>query len=134
MKTRHHGSCHCGAVKFACELDLATGTSRCNCSICGKSRFWKAIVLARDFTLVQGEEQLADYQFGSGNIHHRFCMVCGVKVFGTGHLEAIGGDFVAVNVACLDDASAAVLAAAPVSFEDGRNGHWERAPAVTAHL
>ena len=29
----HHGSGHCGAVRFECQLDLAEGTSKCNCSI-----------------------------------------------------------------------------------------------------
>jgi hypothetical protein len=47
MKRAYHRSCHCGAVRFECELDLAQGTSRCNCSICAKSRFWKAIAAGK---------------------------------------------------------------------------------------
>lgn len=46
----------------------------------------------------------------------------------------MGGDFYAVNIACLDDATDAELTAAPISFEDGRNDAWDRPPAETRHL
>ena len=133
MKT-YHGSCHCGAVRFECEIDLAAGTSRCNCSICGKQRFWKAIVRAGAFQLLQGEAALSDYQFHNHIIHHLFCSRCGVKPFGRGHLDALGGTFYAINLACLDDASAAELAAAPVSYQNGRGDDWGSPPAETRHL
>ena len=134
MRRTYHGSCHCGDVRFACELDLAAGTSKCDCSACAKGRFWKAIARADAFRLLQGEAALADYTFGSGTIHHQFCRRCGVKPFGRGHMAALGGTFYAVNLACLDDASAAELAAAPVAYEDGRHDRWDRPPAITRHL
>jgi hypothetical protein len=124
MRKTYHGSCHCGAVRFACELDLAAGTSKCNCSICTKARFWKAIVQAADFRLERGEDALADYRFGSKGIHHRFCRTCGVKPFGQGHLDEIG-DFFGVNLACLDDATAEELSRTPVRYEDGRHDNWD---------
>ena len=70
MKTTYHGSCHCGAIQFKCTLDLSV-TSRCNCSICRKSRFWKAIAPASEFRLTKGEEELAEYSFGNHAIRHR---------------------------------------------------------------
>ncbi|PTL85137.1 GFA family protein [Vitiosangium sp. GDMCC 1.1324] len=134
MKRNYQGSCHCGAVRFECELDLAQGTSRCNCSICAKTRFWKAIVKAGEFRLLSGADALSDYQFGSHSIHHLFCRRCGVKPFGRGYLDALGGVFYAVNVMCLDDAPVEELAQAPVRYEDGRHDHWESPPAETRHL
>lgn len=135
MKKTHKGSCHCGDVRFECELDLAEGTSKCNCSVCGKSRFWKAIVPAGKFRLLQGADRLADYQFGNRIIHHQFCRTCGVKPFGRGEVESIGA-FYAVNVLCLDDVSDEELAAAPVVVEDGRNNKWGPGskPDVTSYL
>jgi hypothetical protein len=137
MKRAYHGSCHCGAIRFECDLDLAAGTSRCNCSICTKGRFWKALARAANFRLLQGEDVLADYRFmgaAGGTIHHRFCRHCGVKPFGQGEMAALGGMFYAVNLGCLDDATAAELAEAPVAFEDGRADRWDRPPAETRHL
>ncbi len=135
MIRTHNGSCLCGEVRFDCDLDLADGTSKCNCSICSKSRFWKAIVPADKFRLLQGADRLADYQFGSRIIHHQFCRTCGVKPFGRGSFEPIGA-FYAVNVLCLDDVSDAELAEAPVVVEDGRNNRWGPGsePATTSYL
>lgn len=133
MERPHRGSCHCGAVAFECRLDLAKGTSKCNCSMCMKTRFWKAIVKANAFRMLKGAEALGDYQFASHNIHHHFCKICGIKTFGRGHFDPIG-DFYAVNVACLDDVSPQELAAAPVKYEDGRHNAWEREPEVKAVL
>jgi hypothetical protein len=133
MKKTYKGSCHCGAVRFECELDLAEGTSKCNCSICAKTRFWKAIVKDDAFRLLEGEGALSDYQFGNHSIHHHFCSRCGVKPFGRGHLDELG-HFYAVNVLCLDDAASEELAEAPVRYEDGRNDNWDSPPTEIRHL
>jgi hypothetical protein len=139
MTKTYHGSCHCAAVRFACELDLAT-TSRCNCSVCAKSRYWKSLVKAEDFRLEQGGDALTDYQFGSDTIHHLFCSRCGVKPFGRAYFdmtfegETLKGEFYAVNIACLDDATDDELASAPVRYENGRDNDWANPPAETRHL
>ncbi len=133
MKKTYHGSCHCGAVRFECELDLATTTSRCNCSICRKTRLWTEIIPADQFRVIEGEQELVDYTFGNNAVHHRFCRHCGVKGGGRGHMEPIG-DFSAVNLAALDDASEAELAAAPVVYQDGAHNDWAHTPAETRYM
>jgi hypothetical protein len=133
MQKTYQGSCHCGAVRCGADLDLVGVTSRCNCSICTKTRFWKTMVPAGAFRLLQGEDALSEYRFGSHHIEHRFCRLCGVKTFGRGHLDEIG-DFVAISIACLDDATPQELAAAPIKFEDGRHENWDAPPSETRYL
>lgn len=141
MKKPYSGSCHCGAVRFECNLDLTDDTRRCNCSFCWKTRFWKAFAMQGDFRLLQGEDALSDYQaspseWPKGDVHHYFCRHCGVRPFSQGYLEMepFNGTFHAVNVATLDDATDEELAAARVRFEDGRANDWDAAPATTSYL
>lgn len=133
MKKKHTGSCHCGGVRFEADLDLAAGTGRCNCSICTKTRAWGAMGKPEDLRVLAGEALLTEYRFGDV-MQHLFCQRCGVHPFGRGHLDILGGDFVAVNVAALDDLSDEELAALPVQFSNGRDDDWMNPPAVTAHL
>lgn len=83
--------------------------------------------------VLQGEEALTEYRFGSGNIRHFFCSRCGIKPFGRGEIPELG-KFYGINLACLDDAGDAELASAPVTFHDGRNNDWVNPPAETGHL
>ncbi len=131
---RYRGSCHCGAVRYEVDVDLAAGTGRCNCSYCAKTRYWGAVVKPEAFRLIAGEAVLSDYQFGSRVMHHPFCRQCGVSAFGHGVIEALGGPVYSVNVACLDDIEPAVLAALPVRHMNGRDNDWFSPPAVSGYL
>jgi hypothetical protein len=148
IQTRQ-GSCHCGAVKFSCDIDLAppgqrspqirpgpwyASTLRCNCSFCGKSRIWKSHVPAPAFRLLKGADNLSHYGFGGGTIDHTFCRTCGIYAFVSASDPAMGGDFFCVNVACLDDVTPEELAAAPVRYEDGAHDDWEHPPKIASYL
>lgn len=134
MPKTYHGSCHCGSVKYEADIDLSLGTNKCSCSICTKTRNWNVILKPDDFRLLGGEHDLADYQFGTRVGHHYFCSHCGVRAFGRGFVEEIGGHYVSVQVMTLDDVDPAELAAAPVRYADGRNNDWGSPPAEYRHL
>ena len=134
MQKTYHGSCHCGAVKFEADIDLAQGTNKCNCSVCTKTRNWNVIVKPDAFRLITGGDACSDYQFGSKQGHRLFCKTCGVRSFEHGHVKEIGGDYVSIQVSSLDDVDLQELIAAPVRYANGRDNAWWETPKETRHL
>lgn len=134
MMKLHKGSCHCGKVRYEATLDLQAGTGRCNCSICTKKRAWGAQVKPDQFRLLSGEGDLGDYQFATKSGHHRFCKNCGVATHGHGYVEQIGGAFVSINVATLDDVTPEEFASLPIKYQDGRHNNWMSEPKVKSYL
>lgn len=128
------GSCHCGAVRFQADFDLSTGTNKCNCSLCTKSRAWFVFARGRDhFRLIAGADALSEYQWTPPGrphpfLHYRFCRMCGIRAFAQGELESLGGTFHAVPVTSLDDVDPDELAAAPINYVDGRHDRFDRPP------
>ena len=133
MLKTYSGRCHCGAVTFEAELDLAQASYRCNCSICRRTRFWPAVATPEHFRLVTGEAQLTEYRFNTGKNLHFFCRACGVRPFGVGTDTPIGVMY-GVNIGCLEDATPEELAAAPITFCDGKYDNWQNPPALTSYL
>ena len=124
MLTTHHGSCHCGAIRFEVQAPQKLSLDRCNCSICFKSGYLHLIVPRSRFKLIHGEEHITTYRFGSMIAAHTFCKFCGVKPFYTPRSNPDGID---VNAQCLDPF--------PIDVEitnfDGQN--WERNAHTLAH-
>jgi len=134
-KKTYQGSCHCGQIKFVAGVDLAEGTSKCNCTNCWKKRLWTTRVKPEDFKSLGGEELLSGYKAGAATGHAGFCRNCGVVPYGwVGVSEWNPTEYVSVNVAALDDLDPADLVPAPVRFCDGRNDNWWNPPAETRHL
>ena len=133
LKT-HKASCHCGAVSIEADLDLAAGSVRCNCSICSKSRWWGISAKPDAVRAIRGEDNTFVYGFGTRSIQLHHCKTCGLRVYGKGHIAEMGGDFVAVNVACLDGVSDEEFAAIPIMYCNGRDNDWIHEPAVKSYL
>src|SRR3954470_4557604 len=129
---KYNGSCHCGAVRFEADIDLAEGTNRCNCSLCTKSRSWFVLLPAERVRSISGADLQTQYQWTPPGkpgsfLHFQFCRICGVRTYGYADPEQ-GGNFAFVSVASLDDVGAEELAAAPIRTVDGRNDRFDRAP------
>ena len=121
----HVGGCQCGAVRFEARLDLREGATRCNCSVCTKRGSIGVNVKPSAFRILSGKEWVGEYRV-EGSLNARcFCTRCGVQLHGYGHVPEIGGDFVSVNIACLDDVD---LAEVPVLHWDGRHDNWAAGP------
>ncbi len=137
LKQTYHGSCHCKAVTFEADIDLVNGTGKCNCTFCWKQRMWKtAPIMPGDFRLLTGADALSDYGSSGdfGEQHHRFCQRCGIATHNDGDMPMLGGPFVMVHVAALDDLSPEDLRAAPVRCADGLHDAWQNEPQAAWHL
>ena len=133
MIKTYRGSCHCQAVQFEADIDLAQPTFRCNCSICRRTRFWPAIVKPEHFRLLAGHEALTQYLFNTRKNEHYFCRHCGVRPFGHGTQTPLG-ELYGVNLGCLDGVSEAELEALIVVRVDGQHDNWGQPPAHGGYL
>ena len=119
------GGCHCGAVRFAAEIDgPPVPALDCNCSVCRMTGFLHIVVPHDKFELITGRDALTSYRFGTGTADHLFCARCGVKSFyqPRSHPEAWS-----VNANCLDQP-------VELAIEHFDGANWDRAKAnLDAH-
>jgi hypothetical protein len=134
LKT-YSGGCHCGAVRFEADIDIAAGTGKCNCTICIKMRLWLANAKPPAFRLIAGEADLTDYRGKNAGAHHLFCKHCGVHAFEWVDVPNMsGGIYYNINVACLDGLDIDELVTAPIRYFDGLNDNWGSRPSEVRHL
>lgn len=111
-KVEMGGACHCGAVRFRVRLSDGLNTARrCDCSFCRMRGAVAVSAPLEGLEILQGEEMLVLYQFGSGTARHYFCSRCGIY---THHRRRSNPQQLGINLACLDGLSPFDLAEVPV--------------------
>jgi hypothetical protein len=131
----YSGSCVCKRVKFEADVDWSVGTGKCNCTNCWKRRAWTIRVDVGGFRYLGGESELSKYREGAETGHGGFCKHCGMTPYS--HVDPApwnDGEYVALNVAALDDLDPAELLAAPIRYYDGLHDNWLETPAEIRHL
>lgn len=141
------GSCHCGKVKFEANVDFSHGTSRCNCTYCLKNRYWGIHTKPQDFKLLSGSKALRSYSKSRRDCSFElerklevyendlaFCGTCGTHAFNLGNIPEIGGEYVSLNVACLENVNFQDVMKTPIVFMNGKDDDWFNVPAFTEHL
>jgi len=114
MVSSHAGSCHCGAVTFRVDAEIAELTT-CDCSLCVKKNAVMAKVPQAALAIVSGEADLTLYEWNTGRAKHYFCRRCGIYVF---HRKRAAADHFGVNVFCFDGFDASAV---PVRATQGAN-------------
>lgn len=126
-------------MRFEADIDLEAGTHRCNCSYCWKARAWFAFARGPErFRLLDGDDALTEYRWTPPNqpepfLTYAFCSACGIRIFGHGELEELGGVFHAVPVNALDDLGPEALDALPISYIDNLHDR-QQPPAIVGYL
>ena len=104
MRT-YRGSCHCGAVVFEIDSDLAE-VAKCDCSLCTKKNAVMTGVHESRFRILKGEDKLTLYQWNTKTAKHYFCGICGIYPF---HRRRVMPDQFGINVCCLEGVDASAL-------------------------
>lgn len=112
LMTVLEGSCHCGAVQFRIESDLAD-LYRCDCSLCRMKNAVMTTVHEHAFTLIAGADVLSEYNWNTRIARHFFCSKCGIYTF---HRKRSMPDHYGINVNCLAGVD---LTGRPIRLADG---------------
>jgi hypothetical protein len=132
-------SCQCGSTKLSLPGDAlnhlvnADGKKslmRCNCSICVRQA--PTFMLKDPFSIkvlsnvagTTSEDDLGKYQRDEKAATFYFCQKCGIRMFGRGYVEQMGGDIASVNAGSMQGVDWSEY---PVDrYWDGLNDAWEK--------
>ncbi|MDR5754306.1 MULTISPECIES: GFA family protein [unclassified Caballeronia] len=95
--TSYRGSCHCGAVRFRVDADIAELTT-CDCSLCRMKNALMTKVHESQLEILEGAQHLSTYRWNTGRALHHFCSRCGIYTF---HRKRAAPDHYGINVFCL---------------------------------
>ena len=107
------GSCHCGAVRLRSPWSGRwEKVRRCNCSFCRRRFVAVASVPVDDLEVIDPENALTLYQFGTRVAEHRFCSRCGIY---THHRRRSDPTEYGVNIACFAGTDVRLYLGVPVN-------------------
>ncbi|KAJ6508975.1 glutathione-dependent formaldehyde-activating GFA [Mycena sanguinolenta] len=79
----HSGGCHCKKIRYEFEHPDVYGlpVMNCNCSICEDRGYLNVFTPENKFRFTNGSaDDLTTYEFGKGNLSHKFCSTCGTSI------------------------------------------------------
>jgi hypothetical protein len=117
MSERVRASCHCGAVVLdAVLLNGLTGAARCTCSFCARRQAANVSAPAASVRILQGQDNLGRYTWGTHTAQHFFCKTCGIY---THHRRKSDPTECGINLGCIEGASP--WEHDPIPWNDGHN-------------
>jgi len=84
----HVIGCHCGSIRFKCQIPSKVVVWDCNCSDCRLRRNAHIVIPASHFNYEiihvntnDKSAELVEYRWGTGRARHYFCSICGISPF-----------------------------------------------------
>jgi hypothetical protein len=116
---KHKGGCHCGNIRYEISAPATLEVLQCNCSMCSKAAYLHLIIPNKQFSLLQGSENLIEYTFNTGTAKHLFCSKCGIKSF---YIPRSHPNGISVNARCIEPETIAEMKITEFNGMD-----WEKA-------
>ena len=111
----HQATCHCGAVTLKATLPVGlSSASRCTCSFCRRRAAAAVTAIATSVEVLQGNDNLTLYRWGTQTAKHYFCKTCGIYMY---HQRRSDPAQCGVNLGCIDGAEPWRLE--PIPYTDG---------------